>query len=127
KTVSGEEALVVRHLNEGFFEFFPQFKLCISFNNKPSVRAADDGFWRRVLLIPFEQRFYNPGDAEYREGDLPKNKNLRHELIAEEGSGILNWMIDGYLMWRENGLMVPEKVRAATAEYKAESNHVLQF
>lgn len=126
KAVSGEEELTVRHLNEGFFEYYPQFKLCISFNNKPSVRSSDDGFWRRVLLVPFEEKFYEPDDPAKPAGAKVKNKNLREELKAE-GSGILNWMLDGYLMWREGGLHIPDKIRAAVAEYRSEANHLLQF
>lgn len=126
KIVSGEESLTVRHLNQGFFEFFPQFKLCVSFNNKPTVRAADDGFWRRVLLVPFEQKFVDVEKLPEYPGAKVKNKNLKAELL-EESSGILNWMLDGYRMWRESGLRVPDKVKAATAEYRADSNHVIQF
>lgn len=126
KMISGEEAMTVRHLNQGFFEYFPQFKLCISFNNKPSVRAADDGFWRRVLLVPFEQKFVDADKLAENPGAKLKNKNLKLELM-EEASGILNWMVDGYLLWRESGLKVPDKVRAATAEYRSESNQVMQF
>lgn len=126
KVISGEEALTVRELNEKFFEFRPQFKLTISFNNKPSVRSSDDGFWRRVLLVPFEQKFYDPADpARPADGKL-KDYAMRDKLKAE-GSGILNWLIDGYLMWREGGLQIPEKVRAATDEYRSEANHLLQF
>lgn len=126
KVISGEEALTVRELNEKFFEFRPQFKLTISFNNKPSVRSSDDGFWRRVLLVPFEQKFYDAGDPARPEGGLIKDYGLRDKLKAE-GSGILNWLIDGYLLWRESGLLIPEKVRVATDEYRSEANHLLQF
>lgn len=126
KAVSGEEELTVRNLNEGFFEYYPQFKLCISFNNKPSVRSSDDGFWRRVLLVPFEEKFYEPDDPAKPPGAKVKNKNLREELKAE-GSGILNWMLDGYLMWCEGGLKIPPKIRDAVAEYRSEANHLLQF
>lgn len=126
KTVSGEEKLQARNLNEKFFFFYPQFKLCISFNNKPSVKSSDDGFWRRVLLVPFEQKFWEPDDPLRPEGGKVKNKALRDELRAE-ASGILNWMLDGYLMWKESGLQVPDKIRAAVDEYRSEANPLLQF
>lgn len=126
KIISGEESLTVRELNEKFFEFWPQFKLTISFNLKPSVRSSDDGFWRRVMLVPFEQKFYDPNDPARPPDGKIKDYNLREKLRAE-ASGILNWLIDGYLMWSEGGLQIPEKVRAATDEYRSEANHLLQF
>lgn len=126
KLISGEEKMTVRHLGESFFEFLPQFKLVMSFNTKPRVTGSDDGIWRRILLVPFEQRFYNPEDPQYRQGDLPKNVDLGRQL-RDEKSGILNWILDGYRVWQETGLQIPEEIRAATAEYRAESNHALQF
>jgi putative DNA primase/helicase len=127
KIISGEEALTVRHLNEGFFEFYPQFKLTVSFNVKPNVRTADHGFWRRVALVPFEQTFAKTEeDLAKFPGAKLANLDLKEELMAEL-SGILNWLIEGYRIWRADGLVIPEKVRAATDEYKEESNHVLTF
>lgn len=126
KLVSGEEKMPVRNLNKGFFEFLPQFKLCIAFNNKPSVRSADNGFWRRVLLVPFDQTFVDADEIKSYPGAKLKDKELREKLMPEL-PGILNWLIDGYLDWRERGLLIPDKVRAAVAEYRAEANPILQF
>lgn len=126
KQLTGGEKMTVRHLRQDFFEFKPQFKLCLSFNNKPYIRGQDEGIWRRLLLVPFNQRFVDADRLKENPGALPKVKDLDKKLHAE-ASGILNWLLDGYRMWAEKGLDIPATVRAATDEYRHESNPVHQF
>ncbi len=126
KMLTGSDVLTVRHLNKGFFEFNAKFKLCLACNNKPKVLTADEGMWRRILLVPFEQQFVDADLVEKRPGTFPKTPGLEEELKAEL-PGILNWMLDGYRMWSESGLKVSEKVRIATNEYRYESNCAAAF
>lgn len=126
KQMTGDERLTVRHLNKDFFEFYPEFKAVVSFNNKPSVRGIDEGFWRRICLVPFSQKFVDAENLAGNPGALPKDLALSDKLEAEM-PGILNWILDGYRIWRESGLMIPDSVRAATAAYRAEANPVVAF
>lgn len=116
KQVTGGEEMTARNLHQPFFEFMPCFKLVLSFNKKPRVRGQDEGIWRRILLVPFLE--FIPKSK--RDKQLPKR--LRHEA-----AGILNWMIDGYLIWRERGLVAPDSVVHATDEYRSESDTVGEF
>lgn len=116
KLLTGEDKVKARHLNEGFFEFYPAFKLILSCNRKPTVRGQDEGIWRRVLLVPFEVMI--PADKR----DPHLQRKLRLEL-----SGILNWILDGFRLWVEDGLQVPSAVSAATAAYRADSDPIGQF
>lgn len=116
KTMTGGDAMTVRHLNRDFFEFQPNFKLTLSFNNKPAVRGQDEGIWRRLLLVPFK----NIVPRERR--DVQLKYKLRAEL-----SGILNWALDGLRLYYENGLSPPDAVSEATAAYRDESDPVGQF
>lgn len=116
KTLTGGEAITARHLQQGFFEFTPSFKLVLSFNTKPSVRGQDEGIWRRLLMVPFDVTV----PKAQRDRDLA-------EKLRGEASGILNWMLDGLRLWSEGGLQIPAAVRAATAAYKTESDPLGQF
>lgn len=111
KTVTGGEKITTRMLNKDFFEFRPQFKLVLAFNNRPGIRGADHGIWRRIMMVPFEV-------------SIPKEEQDSHlkEKLLQEKSGILNWMLDGYRMWRDTGLAAPDAVKAATEQYKDEQN-----
>ncbi len=106
----------MRHLNREFFDLRPSFKLIVSFNNKPVIRDPSEGIWRRMLLVAFTQT-------------LPREQyDLRlPEKMRAEGPGILNWMLDGFRMWRERGLSPPESVAAATREYRADSDPIGNF
>jgi putative DNA primase/helicase len=50
KELTGGERITARHLNEGFFEFKPIFKVTGSGNDKPSIGGVDEGIWRRMKL-----------------------------------------------------------------------------
>nr|WP_281432946.1 phage/plasmid primase, P4 family [Aestuariivirga litoralis] len=117
KGLTSGEPLAVRRLNQDFIDIYPTFKLVISANRKPTIKGNDDGIWRRVLLVPF--------DVQIDEDKA--DKELAEKLWAER-SGILNWLIEGCCHYLEmGGLHAPDEVKAATKEYREESDVVGGF
>ena len=47
--------------------------------------------------------------------------------FKEEISGVLNWALEGWKDYRENGLRIPAAVKNATSEYKTESDTLAAF
>ena len=114
--LTGGEAMKVRHLNRELFKLRPAFKLIVTFNNKPVVQDTSDGIWRRMMLVHFTQ------SLSREEYDLTLGDKLK-----AEAPGILNHMLDGWRLWRERGLDPPEAVRAATKEYRDDSDPLGNF
>lgn len=106
KTLTGGDTIAARFMRQDFFEFKPVFKLAIAGNHKPALRAVDEAIRRRFNLIPFAETIPKA------ERDLELAAKLRAEW-----PGILAWMLDGCLGWREEGLDRPEAVADATASY----------
>ncbi len=108
KALTGCDRMTARFLHHEFFTFQPVAKVWLAVNHKPVVRDDSHGFWRRVRLIPFTQRFaVNPG--------------LTDELRAE-ARGILAWAVRGCLAWQRDGLRPPIIVAEATREYESDSD-----
>lgn len=116
KQMTGGEPLTGRFPYGVPFSFFPEYKLCMSTNYKPNISGVDEGIWRRIHLIPFDVQI--PADKVDRQ--LPYK--LRKEYV-----GILNWAVDGCLLWQREGLEQPEAVKAATAEYRQEMDKLGNF
>jgi len=116
KSLVGGDVISARFLYGEFFDFKPQFKLFLAANHKPIIKGDDYAIWRRVRLVPFE---VTVPEAEW---DLALPEKLRAEL-----PGILNWAIEGCLEWQRTGLRAPDKVMAATAEYRGEMDFMQQF
>ncbi len=117
KLITGENELTARFLYGEYFSFKPTFKIFIATNHKPKIRGADNGIWRRIKMIPFTVTI--PQEQ--------RDKKLTEKLIAEN-SGILNWLIAGYAMWRKEGLSdEPEAVKNANEEYKMDMDSVGTF
>jgi len=116
KSLTGRDELTVRELFGKWFQYKPQFKIWLGTNHKPVVRDNSVGFWRRVKLIPFEVQ-------------IPVNERIRNfeDYLLEEASGILNWMLEGYREWKNEGLGDTEKIREATAEYRDENDVLRDF
>ena len=116
KSITGCEEITVRFLHKEFFTYLPQFKIWMSSNNQPPVGGTDYGIWRRLKMIPFEVTI----------GEERKDKKLPSKL-RKEAPGILNWALGGLAEYRTAGLICPEKVDKATAEYKDSQDIVGQF
>jgi putative DNA primase/helicase len=116
KALSGCDPITARFLNQEFFTFTPTCKLWLAVNHKPRVTDDSLGFWRRVKLIPFTRTFQGADD----------DKHLDEKLRAE-AQGILAWAVRGTLEWQQRGLEPPNAVRAATDEYRTESDPLAEF
>ncbi len=116
KTLTGSDPITARFLFHEFFTFNPTGKVWLAFNHKPRVSDDSPGFWRRVRLIPFTQQF----------GEGQRDPELMEKLKAE-ASGILNWAIEGALMWQRQGLKTPEVVAQASDTYREESDPLKEF
>jgi P4 family phage/plasmid primase-like protien len=116
KAATGGEPMAVRALHKGFFELKPQFKLTIGGNYRPDIPGTDEGIWRRVKLVPWDS--YR--EEHERDDDLP-NK------LKAEAAGIFARMISGAVRWYNDGLAEPEKVKAATQQYRDESDPLARF
>lgn len=106
KKITGGETITARFMRGDEFEFLPKLKLVISGNNKPRLKSTDEAIRRRLCLIPLDVTI----------APEKKDKFLNEKLRAE-WPGILRWAIEGCLEWQRDGLKIPDRVRAATADY----------
>ncbi|MFB8509228.1 phage/plasmid primase, P4 family [Enterococcus durans] len=116
KQLTGGDKVTARFLYGEEFEFTPEFKLWLATNHKPIIRGTDDGIWRRMNLIPFTIQI----------PDHKKDKNLKHKL-KRESIGILNWIVEGCLLWQREGLKRPKIVEEASKEYREEMDVTSAF
>lgn len=116
KLATGGEPIQARHLNKDFFKFYPQFKLTMSGNYRPTIVGTDEGIWRRVRLVPFNV-------------SIPKAERDRRlpDKLRGQASGILNRLLDGLRDWCDVGLTEPEEITKATAEYRDASDPLGRF
>ncbi|HYI30046.1 MAG TPA: phage/plasmid primase, P4 family [Bradyrhizobium sp.] len=120
KAVSGGTKMTARFLQKEIFEFEPQFTAVLTGNSKPSIQGSDYGIWRRVLLVLW--------GVTIAPGERVPPAALNARLDAER-PGILNWLIDGIMLYLERGLdpFIPAEVADFTQDYREERDNVGVF
>lgn len=117
KSITGGEAIKARRMHGNFYTFESHAKLWVYGNYQIRIRGVNEAIWRRMTMIPFE--------AQIPEAE--QIKDYWETLLAEEASGILNWMLKGFLTWRDEGLHLPASVKAATEDYRKHENLAAAF
>ena len=118
KSMTGNDTLNARFLHENSFDFSSQFKLYINTNYLPIINDMTLFTSGRVLIVPFDRHFE----------EWEQDKTLKAEFSKlETQSAILNWLLQGYLMLREEGFTMPQSVIDATNEYSHDSNKIQLF
>lgn len=116
KLLTGGEKIPVRRLHKDFFEVDPQFKIVLSGNHKPRIDDDSDGIWRRVLLVPW--------DVQIAKEQVDR---LLPQKLRKEAPAVFAWMVEGAVEYLNEGLSIPEAVRAASQEYREESDPIGTF
>jgi putative DNA primase/helicase len=114
KSLTGGDPITARVMRGDPFTFLPTFKILIAGNNKPALKTVDEAVRRRFHMIPFTNK---PSVID---------KDLDEKLQAE-WPGILNWMIEGCLLWQRIGLAPPPIVTESTQEYFEDQNTFHQW
>ena len=118
KLLTGGNIITARFLHENSFEFEMQAKIFIDTNHLPYITDQTLFESGRIKIIPFNRHF------------KPKERDLRLGAklsTAESLSGILNWCIEGYKLYKTEGLVEPPEVIAATEKYRLDSDRMGQF
>lgn len=118
KTLTGGEAITVRHLHGKFFDFYPICKPIMSGNDYPRISGVDEGIWRRILDILWPVR-------------IPVEERRPIETILaefkEEYEGIMAWLVNGALQYLRTGLIIPDSVRQETERHRSGADPVQVF
>lgn len=95
----------------------PTAKVIISWNERPKVLDRSHGFWRRIMLVPWERTFLP------HEQDITIQEKLKGEL-----PGILNWAIEGHRrLYKNHGFTKSKKIDEANRAFHAQSDPASSF
>lgn len=111
KSFTGGAPILARRLHKEFFEFTPAGKVIMECNSRPQIKGDDEGIWRRLILILFENQV--PKDK------VDKGLTAR---LREEMQGVLNWIVEGLEIYMAEGLIQPERVLTAIEDYRKGSS-----
>jgi len=116
KSITGGDKLTARHLYQSWFEFNPEFVLICAMNQMPEIREDDLAFFRRLKIIEFKNSF----SKEQMDKNLPSKLKL-------EASGILNWCIEGYRKYCEEGLEDTNSIRGSVQGFIQRNNPLVEY
>lgn len=117
KALAGREPISARKLYGEFFTFDPRFTVWVRTNHRPIIKGDDDGIWRRIVVLPFRQKF---------EG-AQRDAHLEAKLWAER-NGILRWMIDGACQYlAASNLALSPAILAEQRQYRRDSDLLGEF
>lgn len=118
KELTGDNVMRARFLYGEWHDVIVSFKIWMMTNNKPKLSPNDEAIWDRIRLVPFNVR-------------IPQEKRIPitkiREMVQKDAGGILSWLIEGYKMWREEGIGTCSVVSDATQQYRIENDPVERF
>lgn len=93
-------------------------KFIFNCNELPKDVEQTHAFFRRFLIIPFNQTI--PPDKQ--------DKNLHNKIVENELSGVFNWVLEGLdRLLNQNGFSKCKAAEEAVEEYKKQSDSVKMF
>ena len=118
KNLASREPVEVKLLYKDGYNIYNYAKLMFNSNDLPSVNEITKGYFRRYLIIPFEQ--FIPEEKQ--------DKKLATKIINSELPAIFNWIIEGmYRLLENKDFTFSEKIEAIQKEYEKESDSVGLF
>ena len=119
KRVASTDQLVIEHKYKDPETVRPSHSMVLFTNVLPSVASNDNGTWRRITIIPFN-------------AIIPKENcisNYAETLARVAGGAILQWAIDGAVMFAKNGyrLDIPDVIEQETENYRAQEDIMENF
>ncbi|KAG2424988.1 hypothetical protein HXX76_014146 [Chlamydomonas incerta] len=125
KEHTGGDVIQARELYKPPIEFKPQFKLVLTANHLPEVRADDDGTWRRIRVVEFISKFVaspNPNNPY----EFPIDMELSNSM-AQWCEDFMGLLLEYYKHYRVAGNPEPSEIMACTREYQRNNDILSEF
>lgn len=124
KNLTGGDRLPIRQLYREQRTIRNFAKINISGNFLPTIENVDDdGLKRRMLIMPFKQKFGS--------GGLPIDFDLKRKMLLPENLSVLLWLLvrEAYKWYRrdDGGLIISSEMKKATQAHLDENNFVGDF
>ena len=117
KMLVAGDSMPVRQIRKEPFTLTPTVHLWWAMNELPAVADSSEGFWRRVMVVPFNRQF----------ATNERILDMKERLIPEL-PGIFNWAMQGLKRLRDRGRFVlPSQVAESTKQYRQDANPVALF
>ena len=117
RTITSGESVNANQKYVPIFKFRPFCKLIFAANEMPYIDDRTSGFYRRLLMVPFERSF----------SEEEQNKNLKKELLSEL-PGILNWALAGLKrLYERKMFLIDEYMKQNISSLKKQNNPVEIF
>lgn len=118
KRLVSNEPMEARILYKGYIPVYPNTKLIFSMNSLLDTNDMSDGFFRRCLIIPFNQTI----------PEWERDKLLAKKIISSELSGIFNWVLEGRKRIEKNQSFTESSaIEDILDEYRLKSDSVASF
>jgi len=121
KKIASREPIECKRLYENPVTLIDYSRQIFATNVLPKTTESTEGFFRRFLLVPFNQ-FIPLAERNHQMNTI--------EFWQESGelSGILNWVVSGLQrLLRNGGFTQSEQSNELLEEYKQDSNSVASF
>lgn len=113
KEISGGDRMEACVKHQMQFPFYPEGKPVLYANARPSFSDQSAGWRERLRIVAFP--------CDFPAGSPQRIENLQDIIFAEEGPGVLNWMMEGARMWLHDGIG-----RTAAIEVESEAEFRVQ-
>ncbi len=139
KDMTSGETMTGRYLNQNMQSFKPTCQQIMTTNHDLIINDTDWGTWRRIKIVPFKMRFYDPKDiSSLYEPENPFHKPGDSELMDKNASDpeyASKWMsimvfYHRILMIHFNGKVnnIPHPIiLEATQEYRNSQDNINRF
>lgn len=120
KLVTGE-GITIERKNKDPFSFHNIAKMIFSVNNLPPSVDKSNGFFRRIVIIPF--------NAVFSENNPNFDPNIIEKVSTEEAKSYLfNIALRGLAnILKNNYITIPNEVQTLVRNYEIDNNSVLQW
>lgn len=130
KKVTGDEWVETRTLNVKSTGWVPQCVILVASNATLKINTRDKAIVERLQMIEFPVEFEK--EMEGFEGTVPEERRMvdgLEDLIMEDRSRILTWILIGMVNFVKNGqkLTPPEEVTRKGSALVTESSTALRF
>ena len=103
KRYVGTDRITARRMRQDSFTFTPSHTLVFTTNYRPVVPDTDHGTWRRLLMVPFPNKYGGTDGLDIDEGLRPRLLNEQPQQQA-----VLAWLVAGACEWSQANLKLPE-------------------